>query len=223
MALKINLNIKNLPLYAKILIAVAPAVIISAVVIFLLFLPKHKEIKAVENKIAAQENEIAKNQAKAAKLPELTLENEKLRNKLNALKQQLPEEKEISTLLRQVSDLCIRAGLKVLLWKPQQRKPHSSGIVYEIPVNVELSGSYHNLGYFFSSLTKLNRIVNISNIKLSDPKPDKGSSTLKISFVATTFSAIPEEEIGKAAAKEGVKEGAKAPAKAAAKEGAKKK
>ncbi len=200
MALKINLNIKNVPLYAKILIAIVPAVIISAVVVFLLVLPKQKEIKAIETKIAAQENEIAKNQAKAAKLPELTLENEKLRNKLTALKQQLPEEKEITTLLKQVSDLCIRAGLKVLLWKPQQRKPHSSGIVYEIPVSVELSGSYHNLGSFFSSLTKLSRIVNISNIKLTDPKPDKGSAVLRIAFVATTFSAIPEEEIKKPAA-----------------------
>jgi len=200
MALKINLNIKNMPLYAKILIAIVPAVIISAVVVFLLVLPKQKEIKAIETKIAAQENEIAKNQAKAAKLPELTLENEKLRNKLTALKQQLPEEKEITTLLKQVSDLCIRAGLKVLLWKPQQRKPHASGIVYEIPVSVELSGSYHNLGSFFSSLTKLSRIVNISNIKLTDPKPDKGSAVLRIAFVATTFSAIPEEEIKKPAA-----------------------
>jgi type IV pilus assembly protein PilO len=206
MALKINLNIKSLPLYAKIIIAVAPAVIIAAVVIFLLVLPKHKEIKDVEKKIAAQENEIAKNQAKAAKLPELTLENERLRNRMNELKQQLPEEKEISTLLKQVSDLCIRSGLKVLLWKPQQRKPHASNIVYEIPVNVELSGSYHNLGYFFSSLTKLNRIVNITNIKMGgDPKGEEkagaGSASLKISFAAATFSAIPEEEIAKKGAK----------------------
>jgi type IV pilus assembly protein PilO len=201
MAFKINLNIKNLPLYAKILIAVAPAVIITLVVIFLLILPKNKEIKAIETKIAAQENEIAKNQAKVAKLPELTLENEKLRNRLNELKQQLPEEKEVSTLLKQVSDLCIRSGLKILLWKPQQRKPHSSGIVYEIPVSVELSGSYHNLGYFFSSLTKLNRIVNIANIKLGDPKTEQGSAMLRISFAATTFSAIPEAEMAKAAPK----------------------
>jgi type IV pilus assembly protein PilO len=121
------------------------------------------------------------------------------------LKQQLPDEKEVSTLLKQVSDLCIRSGLKVILWKPQQRKPHSSGIVYEIPVSVELSGSYHNLGYFFSSLTKLNRIVNISNIKLGDPKADQGSAMLRISFTATTFSAIPEEEIAKTGAKAGPK------------------
>ncbi len=195
--MKINFDIKTLPSYAKTIIALAPAVIISVVFVFLLILPKHKEIKALEVKISGQENEIAKDQAKASKLAELTLENDRLRKRLEELKQQLPEEKEVSTLLKQVSDLCIRSGLKIALWKPEQRKLHESGIVYEIPVKVELSGSYHSLGFFFSSLTKLNRIVNISDIKLGDAKPEKGAATLKISFTATTFSALPEEEIEK--------------------------
>jgi type IV pilus assembly protein PilO len=198
MALKLNINLKTLPMYVKVILALAPGVIIAAVVIFLFILPKNKEIKELEIKIAAQENEIAKNQAKADKLSQLTFENERLRNRLNELKQQLPEEKEVSTLLKQVSDLCIRSGMKVGLWKPEQRKTHTSGIVYEIPVRVELLGTYHNLGYFFSSLTKFNRIVNISDIRLSEPKPEKGISTEKITFVATTFSAVPEGEIEKA-------------------------
>ena len=197
MALKVNINIKNLPLYAKILIASLPVLIIIIAVYLIFISPARKEIKALEVKIAAQENEIAKNQVKAEKLPELTFENERLRKKLNALKEQLPEEKEVTTLLKQVSDLCIRSGLKVSLWKPEQKKTHPSGIVYEIPVKVELSGSYHSLGYFFSSLTKLSRIVNISDIKLSDPKPEKGSAVVKIAFIATTFSSVPEEEIAK--------------------------
>lgn len=197
MALKINLNIKNLPKYAKILIAVVPALIVIIAVFIIFISPARKEIKALEVKIAAQENEIAKDQTKVEKLPELTLENERLRKRLDELKQQLPEEKEISTLLKQVSDLCIRSGLKVALWKPEQKRTHSSGIVYEIPVKVELTGSYHSLGYFFSSLTKLSRIVNISDIKLSDPKPEKENAIVKVAFTATTFSEVPEEEIGK--------------------------
>lgn len=190
-----NITLKNLPSYARVPILLLPAIIITILVIFLVIVPKNREIKAIEKKISFQENEIAKDQAKAAKLSELTLENERLRAKLNELKLQLPDEKEVSSLLKQVSDLCIRSGLKVTLWKPEQRKTHASGIVYEIPVKVELSGSYHSLGYFFSSLTKLSRIVNISDIKLSDPKPDKGNAVMKITFTATTFSAVPESEI----------------------------
>jgi len=197
MALKVNINLKTLPAYVKVILSLAPALLIVIGVVFLLILPKHKEINALEIKIAAQENEIAKNQAKAAKLPQLTLENEKLRKRLEELKLQLPEEKEITSLLKQISDLCIRAGLKVSLWKPEAKRTHASGIVYEIPVKVELGGSYHSLGSFFSSLTKLNRIVNITDFKLTDPKPDKGIAVIKITFTATTFSSVPEEELAK--------------------------
>lgn len=189
------INFKTLPGYVKIAVAVLPALVIAIVGIFLVILPKNKEIKALESKIQVQENEIAKSQAKAEKLPELIARNQILRKRLNELRDQLPEEKEVSDLLKQVSDLGIGAGLRILLWKPEQKKTHPSGIVYEIPVKVELSGSYHSLGFFFSSLTRLNRIVNISNIKLSDPKPSKNSAALKVTFTATTFSAIPEEEI----------------------------
>ncbi len=197
MALKMNISLSNMPSSVKMILSFIPAVIIALLVIFLLILPKYREIRALDQKIATQENEIARDQAKAAKLPELTLENERLRARLNELKLQLPEEKEVSTLLKQVSDLCITSGLKIALWQPEQRKTHSSGIVYEIPVKVELAGSYHSLGYFFSSLTKLNRIVNISDIKISDPKSDKESALEKITFTATTFSVVPEEEIQK--------------------------
>ena len=197
MAVKMNVSFKNLPSFVKIILSVIPALVITLVVLFMLILPKQKEIKGLEQKISAQENEIARNQAKVAKLPELTVENERLRVRLNELKLQLPEEKEVSTLLKQVSDLCIASGLKIGLWKPEQRKTHSSGIVYEIPVKVDLTGNYHSLGYFFSSLTKLNRIVNISDIKISDPKPAKENALVRISFTATTFSVVQEEETEK--------------------------
>jgi len=195
MAIKINIG--KLPPYVQTILSISPAVIIIIVVVFLFILPKHKEIKAFETKIALQENEIAKSQSKVGMLPQLILENEKLRKRLTELQEQLPEEKEVSSLLKQVSELGIKSGLKISFLKPEQKRTHTSGIVYEIPVKVELFGSYHNLGYFFNSLTKLNRIVNLSDIKLGDPKPEKENAIVKVSFTATTFSTIPEEEIGK--------------------------
>ena len=195
--MKINIDFKKLPRYVQVIISIAPSLIIAIVVIILLILPKNKEIKALENKISVQVNEIAKNDSKAAKLSQLTAENERLRKRLVELKEQLPEEKEVSSLLKQVSDLCIKSGLEISLWKPEEKKTHPSGIVYEIPVKVELTGSYHNLGYFFSSLTRLNRIINLSDIKLSEPKTEKEKVIVRVAFTATTFSAVPEEETGK--------------------------
>lgn len=195
MALKLGINLNNLSPVARNVLTVLPSIIIIVLAIFLLILPRDREIKRLNAEITQQENEIAKDQAKAAKLDILRKENERLRVRLEELKLQLPEEKEVSGLLKQVSDLGIKSGLRIILWKPEQKRDHPSGIIYEIPVNVELSGSYHNLGVFFSSLTKLNRIVNIDDIKLTDPKPQRNEAILRISFKATTFSSIPEKEI----------------------------
>lgn len=191
-----KLDIKNFPPYAKAIIAILPAVIILVAGLILFVSPKQKEIKALNAKIDDQNNKIATDQAKAARLESLKQENERLLSRLNELKEQLPEEKEVSSLLKQISDLSIAAGLDVKSWKPGTKKMHSSGIVSEIPVAVVVSGTYHDLAGFLSSLTKLNRIVNITNIKIDTPKFEKSRAVLQISFAATTFSSVSEAEKG---------------------------
>lgn len=221
----ININIKNLPPYAKLIISVLPSLILSIAVITLFILPKQKTIKTLDATIDSQNNEIAASQAKSAKLDILKQENERLLKRINELQDQLPEEKEISSLLKQVSDMGIAAGLEIKSWKPGQKITHESGIVYEIPVAVEAIGTYHNLGYFLSGLTKLNRIVNISDMKVTNLKSvkeaGKGENLLNVSFKASTFSAIPENELAEAESKAGAKGGAKGRAKPGAKAGKK--
>ncbi|MBI5846445.1 MAG: type 4a pilus biogenesis protein PilO [Nitrospirae bacterium] len=201
----IKLDIKTLPSYVKIIVAVLPSIIIALLVLFLVISPKLKQIKVLETQIDKQNNEIAASQAKAAKLDVLKTENERLVKRINELKEQLPDEKEISSLLKQVSDMGIAAGLEIKSWKPSPKKAHPSGIVHEIPVSVDVVGSYHNLGYFLSSLTKLNRIVNISNMKLGSPKKEKSGTSLQVSFTAATFSSVSDAEAAKAPAPAGAK------------------
>lgn len=191
----IKLDFKTLPSYAKIIIAALPSVLIAVLVVFLLISPKLKRIKILETQIDKQNNEIAESQAKAAKLEILKVENERLVKRITELKEQLPEEKEISSLLRQISDMGIAAGLEIKAWKPAAKTMHPSGIVYEIPVAVDISGTYHNLGHFLGGITKLNRIVNINDMKLGSPKKEKVDTLLQVSFKALTFSAVPEGEL----------------------------
>ncbi len=198
MAMKIDL--KNVPSWAKGVITVVPSAIVAALVVFLLVMPKQKQIREFEGKIDKQNNEIAASQAKAARLDILKQENDRLLKRLEELKEQLPEEREITSLLKQVSDLGIGSGLEIKSWKPGQKIAHPSGIVEEIPVSVEFAGTYHDLGAFLSSLTRLNRIVNINDMKLT-PQTGKAKggavpgSQLGIAFKASTFSAVPEQEM----------------------------
>jgi type IV pilus assembly protein PilO len=185
--MKISLGGVSKP--ARIAIAVVPAVIYILVFGYLVILPKTKQVKDLRGQIAAQDNDIMKTQSLAAKLDKLKEENANLRARLDELAQQLPEEKEISQLLRQVSQKGITAGLDILTWKPSERTIHPSNIVYTVPVEVTLKGSYHKLGEFFSALTHLSRIVNIMDIKMGSPKLEGSEAVLAISFTAVTFTA----------------------------------
>lgn len=195
----VNISMKNLPVYVKAIISFLPAVILSLLVVILLIMPMQKEIEALKAKIDKQNNEIAASQLKVAKLPELKKKNQRLLAKLNMLKEQLPDEKEISSLLKEISDRSIESGLSIKSWKPGGRSTHPSGIVYVIPISVSVTGTYHNLGAFLSELTKLERIVNISNMKLGSPQKIRGENVLQVSFSASTFTAVPETELNTAA------------------------
>ena len=182
-------NLESLGKPARIALIVVPAVVYSVIFTLLLLVPKGKEIKAQTAAISAQEDKIARTEGMASKLNLLKQENAALKAKLQALSEQLPEEKEVSQLLAQVSDAGMRAGLQTLSWRPGVRSLHPSKIVWEVPVSVTMTGSYHRLGRFFSALTGLKRIVNIENITLASPRPDGNEAILNIGFTALTFTA----------------------------------
>ena len=72
----------------------------------------------------------------------------------------------------------------------------------EVPINIELVGGYHELATFFDELSRLDRIVNISNFGISNVLVKDERVKLAIGGVATTFRFIsPEEQAAKAAAK----------------------
>jgi len=193
--LKLGITLKSLPRPARIAVAVVPALLVIGLFGFFSVKPKFERIGVLKQEIQKQEEELAKSKAMAARLEELKAENEKLKMKLKELEERLPEEGEISSLLKQVSDLSMDAGLRVLTWKPSPKRNHPSQIVYEVPVAVTLSGSYHRLGKFFASLTTLDRIVNINDIALRPPQQAGEEVVLSVSFNAVTFVAVSEGAI----------------------------
>ena len=188
-----KIDIRNLPKPVRIAIAIVPSVILVVLVVYLVILPKKDQIEVLKKEITKQEQDISKSQSMVQRLDQLKAENERIRAELKALEQYLPEEKEISSLLKQIEGLGREAQLEILAWNPASKRRHSSGIVYEVPVSISLTGSYHSLGRFFSSLTQLDRIVNVNNINLASPTLKGNEAVLSISFSAVTFTAIPAE------------------------------
>lgn len=197
MALTIGIDVQNLPPAKKKLLLVMPPLVIIFVFVYFLIMPAIEEKGKLSAEVDKQNKEIQAAHQSAGRLPALIAENEKLKAKLMELQVQLPEEKEVSGLLKQVSELGIKSGIQIILWKPKERVVHPSREIYEINVDVQMRGNYHRFGQFFSNVTKLSRIVNISNINIRtmEQKQQRGAgSILNVSFNATTYSLIPEKE-----------------------------
>ncbi len=197
--MNLNLNMPTidydaLPPVKKYLLLFLPSALIIALALVVFILPSLDEREILVKELELQTKEIADAKQKAARLEQLIADNEKLKQKLKELHLQLPEEKEISTLLRQVSEKGIESGLVIGSWKPGNKTVHESQQVYAIPAEVAMSGSYHNFGKFFSEITKLNRIVTLENIMMRSAAQRKETADLNVTFTAMTYSVIPEAE-----------------------------
>lgn len=195
MAAKINIKelIAKIPRGVRIALAILPSVIFASLFVKMAIMPKRAQIETLKQEISQQDTEITKKKSMAARLDTLKVEQERLKQILSDLEVRLPAEKEISSLLKQVSELGKNSGLQILTWTPAARSMHPSGIVYQVPVSVTLRGSYHKMGMFFSSLTGLDRIVNITNIRMSGAQTKGSEAVLSVSFSAVTFTAVPQE------------------------------
>jgi len=63
----------------------------------------------------------------------------------------------------------------------------------EVPYTVEIEGGYHNLGLFFDRVSKLPRLINISEISIKGKDKQEPSSTITAEFVATTYVLLAED------------------------------
>jgi len=214
MNINININrlnrIRTLPVYLQVLIAIVPSLIFIALFMLFIFTPKKKEINRLQGRLSTIETEIIKSETKIKRLDSLIEENMRLRDRLARLRQQLPEEKEVSGLLKQISELGLQSGLEIILWRPQPRRVHPEGLYVEIPVKVQVLTHYHDFGDFLSKVSRLQRLVNIKDITLTtegrrrSKKGQEKAGFITADFTALTFASATPQDI-KAAEEQGKK------------------
>ena len=183
-------SLANIPRSQKILVIVLLWVIIIGGFVYYVFLPAKSRMDVLNNAIYDLNLQIVNNEVKLRRLDQLKVENAQLQQQLKILQAQLPAEQEVSGLLKQISDLSIESGLEVKLWKPGERKKDPSGLYIEIPVDVDVSGGYHALATFFDRVSKLPRIVNITNLNMEGTKAAGDKVFIQNKFVAITFAAV---------------------------------
>lgn len=134
--------------------------------------------------------------AKADKAAKLELYKEQLAEmeaSFGALLRQLPETTEVESLLVDVSQTGLAAGLEIKKFKPSDEE--KKGFYAELPISLEVSGSFHQLATFISGIAALPRIVTISDMKLEPfTGEDQTDGKLKMAATAKTYRYLQEDE-----------------------------
>ncbi len=189
----INLDIlRSIPLIQK--IGLLLMVLAGIIVGFYYYIaePKSAEIVALQGSIGTLDSEIQTLTIKVKHLDELIAAHKQLEIELAKKKERLPPEEEAVMLLKQVSDLGIRLGLDIKLWKPSPKSEDPSKLFVRMPVNVEVSGGYHTAALFFDRINAMPRIVTVSGLKMGAPKFEKGRVVTQTVFDLIAYAA-PEE------------------------------
>jgi type IV pilus assembly protein PilO len=107
-----------------------------------------------------------------------------------AMLKQLPNKSEMEALLTDINQAGIGRGLQFDLFRPAQ-KENLSEFYAELPINIKVTGSYHDIGAFASDVAMLSRIVTLNDLALSVEK----DGSLGMDAVAKTYRYLDAEEV----------------------------
>ena len=186
-ALTTFINEKYIPLAPRLKVAIVALILLLPVLIFYLlyYQPKAEKITSLSNQTVQLKKQVQEAKAKAANKEQFEIELVEAKQKFEELAVLLPKDKEIPKLLKDISSLGRNAGLDFLTFKPLADVPKD--FYAELPVSINVRGPYHNMGFFFDQVSKLERIVSVTNIKMSSPKKEGGEMLLKSDCKLVTY------------------------------------
>jgi type IV pilus assembly protein PilO len=178
---------KYIPLAPKIKLAITLGIIVLPLVIFYFtyYQQKAEKIQNLDKQKTTLTQQIKEVKLKTANLAKFEKEMAEAENLFLEASALLPREKEIPKLLKDISALGRNAGLDFLTFKPLADIPKD--FYAEIPVTINVRGPYHNMGFFFDQVSKLERIVSVSNVKMSSPKKEGGEMLLNSDCRLVTY------------------------------------
>lgn len=182
----------DLPMRRRVLLLGAGLLSIFFLYATYFYWPLSSEIEEKQENVATLRQERDRKKAMVANLSEMRTLVANLDAQLKQATAELPDKKEIPQLLSNISSLGSDSGLAIIVFR---QKPEEFQDFYaQVPVEVRVKGTYHQVGTFFDKVGRLNRIVNVSDILLKEPKVERESVSVTASFTATTYRFLDEAE-----------------------------
>jgi type IV pilus assembly protein PilO len=214
-----NLDVEDLkkigtaPLPVRIGIIIVLCIALAVAGYFLDTTKQKIALKKVEDEEQTLRKIFIGKQAKAANLEAYKQQLDEMRASFGTLLRQLPNKTEIETLLTDISQTGISAGLEIELFQPEGLRPRE--FYSEYPIKLKVTGRYHEFAEFISGVAALPRIVTVQDIHIGPA--EKTGVKLAMELTAVTYQYLDEEEQQKQNADKNKKKGKKNKKKGAAK------
>lgn len=189
----------RLPRSQRLLLVGLGYLLICVVFFFSLISPTLAEIDsaiAVQTQLTIKRDQV-RSRAENRALFEAELEG--LAAQLKQALKELPNDREIPVLLSEIDGHARKSGLEVRRFQPLPEVLHE--YFADVPVQLVMEGSFHEIGIFFDRVRKMNRIVSVQDIEMTDPVESDTETILTVSAQAVTYRFLTEKEIADRAQK----------------------
>jgi type IV pilus assembly protein PilO len=156
---------------------------------FLYLNSQQEEITQGEQQEEKLRNEYKAKVRQAINLDNLRKQKEQVGEYVATLEKQLPSKAEMDALLSDINQAGLGRGLQFELFKPGQVLVKD--YYAELPINIKVSGHYHDVGAFTSDIANLPRIVTLNNLNLTAGK----DGVLTLDAIAKTFRYLDKDEV----------------------------
>lgn len=163
---------------------------------FLDWSPQLDTLETGKKEEEKQKDDFVKKKTQAVNLDAHKQQLREIDQVFGTLLKQLPNKSEMDALIIDINQAGLGRGLQFDLFKPNQFETMQD-FYAELPIQIRVVGSYHDIGAFASDVSRLSRIVTLNNMNIMI-QPGKDPSTLAMETTAKTFRYLDEEELAKA-------------------------
>ena len=183
-----TLGLAKLSGLAKVAVGVGVLLICAAAYYFVFYSDMSQSIERAQSRektfhadlAAARQNEFAFQRD----LAELT----ERQQRQNQVAKVLPNSTEYPAFLSSLQSVSNMSGITLSAWAPQ---PEVLDKFYaRVPMRLDLEGRFHQIAKFFYGVGQLDRIINMENISMTDPKEVDKDYVVKVTALATAFRAL---------------------------------
>jgi type IV pilus assembly protein PilO len=177
--------------------AMLPAIVLAvcSVYVYFLYLPTSSNLEQIRDQQLQLQRKLTEVRTVAGNEEAVKAEIAALERKLDVALRQLPDSKELPVLLTDITSLGKNAGLEFKAFRPKDELRRD--FYAEVPIEIEFVGDFHDVAVFFDEVSRLPRIVNISELDVAISSENSMDTVLLVKGSATTFRFLDEASKGK--------------------------